>query len=59
MPCTNLTAALIVDRASADLGELALAGQNRLPWFRSGRTGRVRYRLDDLAAFVEAQRRDE
>ena len=55
----ELVAAVIVDRSPATLGNWRSQGSNGLAWFRSGRTGRIRYRLTDLADYLEAQRRDE
>jgi hypothetical protein len=50
------TAALILDRSPGTVANWRANGGASLPWFRSGRTGRVRYRLSDLADYLEAQR---
>ena len=53
------TAALILDRSPATLANWRAQGGNGLAWFRSGRTGRVRYRLSDLAGWLESHRHDK
>ena len=49
-------AALILDRSPGTVANWRANGGAAVPWFRSGRTGRVRYRLADLADYLEAQR---
>ena len=51
-------AAAILDRAPGTLRNWRAAA-SPLPYVRHGRTGRVRYRLTDLAAMLEATVRDE
>lgn len=51
-------AATILDRKPGTLRNWRTSG-GPLPFHRSGRTGRVRYSLEDLAAFLEATRHDK
>jgi hypothetical protein len=52
-------AAAILDRSAGTLRNWRSSGAgSALPFYRSGRTGRVRYRLTDLAELLEVQRRD-
>ena len=50
-------AAAILDRAPGTLRNWRVAG-SPLPYFRHGRTGRVRYRLTDLAEMLADTRRE-
>ena len=50
-------AAVILGRKPGTLRNHRSQGRS-VPWYRSGRTGRVRYRLQDLADELDAQRRD-
>lgn len=50
------TAALLLDRAPNTLANWRANGGAGVPFFRAGRTGRVRYRLADLAAYIDATR---
>jgi hypothetical protein len=47
------TAAALLDRAPATLKNWRCAGAGLLPFRRHGRSGRVRYRLVDLAELLE------
>ncbi len=50
-------AAAILDRSAGTLRNWRSSGAgSALPFYRSGRTGRVRYRLTDLAELLEVQR---
>ncbi|MGE0579655.1 hypothetical protein [Reyranella sp.] len=49
-------AALLLDRAPGTLANWRANGGAGVPFFRAGRTGRVRYRLRDLAAHIDASR---
>jgi len=50
------TAALLLDRAPNTLANWRSNGGAGVPYFRSGRTGRVRYRLADLANHIDGTR---
>lgn len=52
-------AAEILDRSPGTLRNWRARGGGQLPYFRNGRTGRVRYRLSDLADVLDAGRFDE
>ena len=52
------TAALLLDRAPDTLCHWRADGGARVPFYRSGQSGRIRYRLTDLATFIEEQRQD-
>ena len=52
-------AAAILDRAPGTLRNWRGAGGGMVPFHRHGRTGRVRYRLSDLAELLAADRYDE
>lgn len=52
-------AAAILDRSPGTLRNWRARGGAQLPFYRHGRTGRVRYRLADLADALEAARCDE
>lgn len=52
-------AALLLDRSSGTLANWRALGGAGVAWYRAGRTGRVRYRLRDLAAYLERQRQEE
>jgi hypothetical protein len=49
-------AALILDRRPGTLANWRSNGGSLVPFYRSGRTGRIRYRLADLAEYLEDQR---
>ena len=52
-------AALILDRSPGTLKNWRSSGAgSALPFYRHGRTGRVRYRLTDLAELLAVQRVD-
>lgn len=51
-------AARLLDRAPGTLANWRTAGTGP-PYYRSGRTGRVRYRLTDIAAIIDASRVNE
>ncbi len=52
------TAALLLDRAPDTLAHWRADDAAHVPFYRSGRNGRVRYRIADLATFIEQQRQD-
>jgi len=49
-------AAAILDRSPGTLRNWRGRGGDQLPFYRHGRTGRIRYRLADLADALEGQR---
>jgi hypothetical protein len=50
------TAARILDRSPGTLKNWRGRGGDQLPFYRHGRSGRIRYRLTDLADAIEEQR---
>lgn len=49
-------AATLIDRAEGTLSNWRANGIAAIPFYRHGKTGRVRYRLADLATFLDAQK---
>jgi len=49
-------AALILDRAPGTLSNWRANGGSKVPWYRISPTSRVRYRLTDLARFIDENR---
>lgn len=49
-------AAVILDRSPGTLKNWRGRGGDQLPFYRHGRTGRIRYKLRDLADALEGQR---
>lgn len=47
-------AALLIDRQPNTLSNWRSNGGGNVPFRKNGRTGRVRYRLADLAAYIDA-----